>query len=493
MLLFTASCSDYLDVPVNGVLTQESFYESDKDVNAAILSAYDILTWNNNNWGWAAPLLVKTFPSDEGTAGGASPTDQPGYDSLDDYDYDSSNSVIEGMWNLAYFGVHRCNILLDNVEGDTPFKAQAIGEALGLRAYNYLELVSYFGGVPLLTSTDIRPSEYDQPRADVSAVYAQIESDLLAAIAVLPTKAEYSAADQFRMSKGACQGYLAKAYMNQGKYAEALAAVNDVVGSGAYALAEDFSSIFKLEGEFGSGSMFEAVFTPDVGYNWGTNPWDLGIGERNWESNMHIQLMGPREGEFGDAADLGVIQGWGFNYPSEKLYNAYLAEGDEVRRLATVISEDEWIAGGGTATGAAYDYTGYLRIKYGSIAAESNEVSLQQNYGTNWRLLRYADVLLVGAEAAARTGNESQALQYLNMVRERAGLAASSASGDALLGAIVNERFLELAFEGFRFNDLVRWGMAADNIEGFEDKHNLFPIPANELVRAPSMTQNPGW
>lgn len=490
----TVACDDYLDVPVNGTLTQENFYQSDKDVNSAILSAYDILTWNNNLWGWAAPVLIKTLPSDEGTSGGASATDQPDYDSLDDYDYDSANAKVEGLWNLAYWGIYRCNLVIDNVVGDTPFKEQAVGEAYALRAYNYLELVTNFGGVPILT-TQIAPSEYNQARASVADVYAQIEKDLEIAIAQLPSKDEYSAGDKFRMSSGTAQALLGKAELYQGNNAEALTAFQAVINSDVYSLEPDFAKVFTSEGEFGSGSLLEAVFTNEIGHNWGTNPWDLGISERNWEANMHIQLMGPRETEFGGASpDLGLVEGWGFNYPSAKIYDAYVAAGDEVRRAATVITEEEWNAGGGEATGNAYDYTGYLRVKYGTNPLESGEPSIVQNYGTNWRLLRYADVLLLAAEAAARDGQESVAHGYLNMVRERAGLDDITPAGNDLITAIANERFLELAFEGFRLYDLIRWGIAADNIDGFvEGKHNLFPIPANEITRAPALEQNPGW
>lgn len=495
MLMGAMACQDYLEVPVNGIILQEDYYKADTDVNAAILTAYDILTWNNE-WDWASPVFIKTLPSDEGTSGGSSPSDQAGYNTLDDYTYDSTNDKVGAFWNLNFFGVHRCNTVLDFVEGDTDFKKQAIGEAHGLRGYYYLELVSMFGGVPLLTSTDLTPDQYNVARASSSEIYAQIESDLGTAIATLPNKSQYGDSDQFRISKGAAQGLLAKALIFQEKYSEAATVVADIVSSGEFALAEDFASIFVAEGEFGSGSMFEAVFTSEVGYNWGTNPWDLGQPGAEWESNMHIQLMGPREGEFGDAADLGIVQGWGFNYPSPKLHDAYIAAGDEVRRLATVISEDEWIAGGGTATGNTHDYNGYLRIKYGSKPSESNEVSIQQNYGTNWRLLRYADILLIGAEAEFRNGDMDQARTYLNMVRNRVGLDDVTSGGDDLFNAIVNERFLELAFEGFRFQDLIRWGLASSVLssDGFNSgKHDLFPIPNDEIVRAPALTQNPGW
>jgi len=261
-----------------------------------------------------------------------------------------------------------------------------------------------------------------------------------------------------------------------------------------YSLEPDFAKIFKAEGEFGSGSLFEGVFTSEVGYNWGTNPWDLGQSERNWEANMHIQLMGPREGDFGNTTD-GIVEGWGFNYPNPSLADAYDAAGDSIRKSATLMSEADYNAAGGEVTGEAFDYMGYVRLKYGSDPTESNDISVAQNYGTNWRLLRYADVLLMAAEAAAMSNQDGTAQGYLNQVRTRAGLGDLSSTGDQLIADIQNERLLELSFEGFRYIDLIRWGLAESVLagEGFTAKHNLFPIPANELLRASNLTQNTGW
>ena len=494
LVISVVSCQDYLDVPVNGQIVQDNFYNTDEEANAAILTAYDVLTWNMV-WDWVAPVLVKTLPTDESTAGGANFEDQLDYNTLDDYVYDEANAKVGGFWALNYFGIYRANTVLDFVEGDSDTKARIRGEALGLRAYYYMELVSMYGDLPLLTTTLITPEEYDRPRSSTSDVYAQIESDLTAAIAALPNRSEYGASDLFRLTKGAAMGLLAKAQVFQGKNSEAAATVQSIVDSGEYALEEDFASIFGLDGEFGSGSMLEAVFFNAESVAWGTEPWGA---PKEWETNMHIQLMGPREGAFGgESAGNNLREGWGFNYPSPKLYDAYIAAGDEERRLATVISEQEWIDGGGDFSGDAHDYNGFLRVKYGSKLTENSTEegsSPQLSYTTNWRLLRYADVLLIGAEGAANAGNETQAREFLNMVRNRAGLDDSTASGGDLIDAIINERFLELAFEGFRFHDMVRWGRAADNFDGFQTgKHELFPIPVQELLKAESLTQNPGW
>lgn len=495
LTIVTVSCSDFLDVPVNGTLTPDSFYNTNEDANSAVLAAYDMLTWNNNPWGWCAPVLVKTLPSDESTGGGASSGDQPDYDSIDKYSYDSGNSKIEGTWSLAYYGIYRCNLVVDNVAGDTDMKKQHIAEALALRAYNYLDIAAFYGGGPLLLTTDISPDEYDQPRVSLDVMYDQIEADLLAAMPDLPLKSAYADSDKFRMSKGTAQALLGKTRLYRKDYSGALTAFNDLINSGEYQLDPDFSNVFRTAGELGSGSIFEAVFSNDVGHNWGTNPWDLGQSERQWESNMHIQLMGPREGEFGNTTG-GIIEGWGFNYPSPKLASIYDAYGDSVRKDATIMSGDDYNAAGGSVTGNAYDYNGWLRLKYGTYPEESDmSTSIQQNYGTNWRLIRYADVLLMAAEAAAFSGDEMTARQYINTVRTRAGLSDTNASGGDLVKVLQDERMMELAFEGFRYIDLIRWGIADQELGGlgYTAKNSLFPVPANEILRAPSLDQNPGW
>ena len=437
----------------------------------------------------------QTLPSDESSGGGASAGDQPGYDALDKYAYDSGNDKIEGMWSLAYYGIYRSNLVIDNVAGDSDKKKQHIAEALALRAYNYLDIAAFYGGGPLLTTTNITPDEYNQPRVSPDAIYQQIESDLVAAIPDLPEKSAYADSDKFRMSKGAAQSLLGKARLYNKDYPGALSAFQDVINSGEYALDPDFTNIFRTNGELGSGSIFEAVFVNTAEHNWGVNPWDLGQSERQWESNMHIQLMGPREGEFGNTEN-GVIEGWGFLYPTVKMAEMFDAAGDTLRKNATLMSEADYNAAGGSVTGNAYDYNGYVRLKYGTYPDESDsETSIQLNYGTNWRLIRYADVLLMAAEAAIFTGDEDLAKQYINEVRTRVGLDDVTSTGDDLVTALQTERALELAFEGFRYIDLIRWGRAEAVLgsEGFTSKHQLFPVPADEILKASAMDQNPGW
>jgi hypothetical protein len=218
-------------------------------------------------------------------------------------------------------------------------------------------------------------------------------------------------------------------------------------------------------------------------------------GGRAAESNIYIHLMGPNSEYYKKAPGDSLVGGWGFNVPRAKLYQAFVDAGDAVRRKYTIMSEAELKSKGGDWTAPGYfDYEGFFSRKYGAFTGERNSAD-NQSYGTNWRLIRYADVLLMAAEAYYRAGEEARARQELNKVRSRVQLADITASGNALFEALVSERQRELALEGFRYVDLIRWGLAAQELGplGFvAGKHELLPIP-NAEVRSAGITQNPQY
>lgn len=491
-LMTMLACSDdYLDKEIYGRKSTEEFYQTDQDAFRATIAVYDILQYHYNN-GWSSAYLVKTLPSDEGTAGGGGSSDQPAYQNLDDYTYDSQNGAILGAWRMAYYGIFRANKVINLVEPANDFRKALIAEAKTLRAHNYFELVSMFGDVPLILAEPDQ-SEYQQERVASTKVYDQIEKDLREAIEVLPLKSEYSAADKFRVSKGTAQALLGKAYLYQEQWDSAAYFLDAVIASGEYDLHDNYADNWTEAGEFSEESVFEVQFVSSVGYDWGNFPWGDG---RLQENNIHVQLMGPRGDFYTPAPGDSLIGGWGFLYPSEKIYNAFVNVGDSARKVNTVMSEAELEAAGGAWNGTnVWDYNGYLRRKYGTYSGQTNTGAVAElNYGTNWRLIRYADVLLMAAEAHYENGNEGQARTELNKVRERADLPDVTAAGDALFEAIVTERQLELAFEGVRFLDLIRWGRASQELGslGFEAKHQLYPIPFDDVVRG-GLKQTDGW
>lgn len=487
LLVMTSGCKKFLTQEVPGAFAETDFYKTDQDATQAVTGVYDMMQAHyNNNWG--SLYMVKTLLTDEGNCGGSDAGDQPGYQTLDDYNFDATNDKVRDAWRMCYFTIYRANKVVNNVDANNALRRRLVAEAKTLRAYNYLELVSLWGDVPLILN-DVPPAQYTSTgRKPKAEVYAQIVKDLQEAIPNLPLK---NAAEKFRVSKGTAQGLLGKAYLFQQKWTEAATELEAVITSNQYSLASSVGAAFSKNEEFGSESLFEISYTNMRSYDWGNFPWGSAP-----ESNIHIQLMGPRGDYYTKAPADSLIGGWGFIYPRQKLWDAFITAGDVNRRRQTIMSQAELVAAGGNwSNPSAWDYTGFFQRKYGSFLTQTGGPIGELNYGTNWRHLRYADILLMAAEAFYRSSNETKARTYLNLVRNRAGLATISPTGTALFDAIVTERQLELAFEGSRFVDLVRWGKAAQELGslGFRTgKHEVLPIPDYD-VRAGGLTQNPGY
>jgi hypothetical protein len=489
-MMVTSGCKKFLDQEVPGAFAEQDFYKTDEDAIQAVTAIYDMMQAHyNNNWG--SLYMVKTLLSDESNAGGSDAGDQPGYQTLDDYNFDATNDKVRDAWRMCYFTIYRANKVINRVEPASDLRKRLIAEAKFLRAYNYFELVSLWGDVPLVLD-DIPPAQYTstgrKPKADV---YAQIEKDLNEAITALPLKTTFGGADKFRVSKGAAQALLGKALLYQQKYSDAATQFENVITSNQFSLAPSIGAAFSRNYEHGPESLFEIAYSSTRSYDWGNFPWGAAP-----ESNIHIQLMGPRGDYYTKAPSDSLIGGWGFNLPRQKMWDAFIAAGDVQRRQQTIMSVGELIAGGGNwSNPTAWDYQGFFQRKYGTFTTQTGGPISELNYGTNWRQIRYSDVLLMAAEAYNKSAGDMKALQYLNMVRQRAGLSPVSSSGSALFDDIVKERQLELAFEGFRYTDLVRWGKAAQELGslGFmQNKHGLLPIPDYD-VRTAQLTQNPGY
>ncbi|WP_126245663.1 RagB/SusD family nutrient uptake outer membrane protein [Chitinophaga rhizosphaerae] len=495
-LLLGAGCGKgFLEQDIPGRMPLEGYYKTDADARTATFAAYDMLQ-AEYNWGWGSPLLLKTLPSDESNAGGNGPGDQPHYQALDNFTHDAQGESILWVWRMNYFGIYRANQVINRVAGTSDLQKRYIAESKVLRAYYYSELTALWGDVPLVLK-DLEPSEYTQTKRIARAeVYAQIEKDLQEAIPVLSVRSGLPAAERFRVSKGTAQSLLGKVYLYQKKWALAAEQFNNVINSGEYDLEASVAMAFSQKGEFGIESVFEVPFTDQKRYTWDNFPWDR---FREIESNIHIKLMGPREEHYTRMTGDSLDGGWGFNVGKKKLFDAFVAAGDVVRRKQTMFSVAELTAGGGKfADPTVWDFEGYIQRKYGSfstVTTNPDDGTPDLNYGTNTRLIRYADVLLMAAEAYYRAGNEGRARAELNKVRKRAKLADVTAAGDALFDAIVRERQLELAFEGLRYLDLVRWGRAEAELGplGYKpNKHELLPVP-DEDVRIGHLEQNKGY
>ncbi|MBT1705731.1 RagB/SusD family nutrient uptake outer membrane protein [Chryseosolibacter indicus] len=493
-ILSLASCDDFLDQTVQGQLLENEFYLSDQDALQAVNATYDILGAEYNT-AWNSLYLLKTLPSDESNAGGANNGDQPGYQTLDDFTLGSLNDKVVAIWANLYATVYRANKVINNVKPENDLRKRVIAEAKVLRAFAYFELVSLWGEVPLVLE-EVDASKYASTgRVEKQAIYTQIETDLTEAIAILPMKSQYSAGDKFRWSKGAAQALLGKAHLYQEEWANAVTQFNYVISSNEYALEDSVQHVFAKSGEFGIESLFELSFVNTEKYDWGNFPWSA-----KPESNIHIQLMGPRSDYYKPMNGDSLTGGWGMNVAKKKIYDAFVASGDENRRKVTVFSVAELKANGGDwTTDNSWDFEGYWQRKYGSFSKQTGTPTPELNYGTNFRLIRYADVLLMAAEANYRNGDEGTARTLINTVRQRKGTSLppidNSVTGNALFQALVTERQLELAFEGFRFLDLVRWGLAEQELGslGFQKgKHEVMPIPYVDATSY-GLPQNDGY
>jgi hypothetical protein len=381
-------------------------------------------------------------------------------------------------WN--YTGITRANYILEHKDNiDFPRKAHILAEAKFLRAYYYFELVKYFGDVPLIIDKRIGIEEARTiPRAPKAEVYAQIEADLIAAAAVLTPVA----AQKGRATRGAAKALLGKVYLYQNKYTEAAATFDEIIDSGQYSLYPDYSQLFSVAAENNSETIFDVEYTGLEGGSYGCLIC--------LEGNAAVGFQGIRQ-------YTGPVYGDGnsYNLPTPELYAAFSPI--DPRRAATVLDIEAFIAAQTNPASITYaigagGHTGYYNNKYikkqGEIGLPDNDLTSPVNY----RVLRYADVLLMAAEAHYQLGNPSRATALVNQIRQRAGIPGASVNS---IDKVYNERRLELSGEGLRFFDLVRTGQAAQYIPGFVvGKHEVFPIPQVEIdLAGGTWSQNPGY
>ena len=487
--MITGSCKKFLTNEIPGAYPEDDFYKTDEDVTQAVTGVYDMMQAHYNS-SWASLYMVKSLLTDESNCGGSNAGDQPGYQTLDDYAFDATNDKVKESWRMCYYAIYRANKVINKSDDLTPLRKRLIGEAKFLRAYNYFELVTLWGDVPLVLN-DIPPSQFTStPRAPKASVYAQIEKDLAEAADALPLKTAYSGDDKFRVSKGSAQAMLGKTLLFEEKWLEAATQFDLVINSNVYSVAPSIASVFNQAGEFGQESLFEINYSNTRSYDWGNFPWGAAP-----ESNIHVQLMGPRGDYYTKAPADSLISGWGFIRPKQKMWDAFIADGGVARRNQSIMSQVELVAAGGNWSAPNdRDYEGFFQRKYGSFNNATGGPIGELNYGTNWRHIRYSDVLLMAAEAYYRT-DENKARGYINQIRQKRGVPDVTATGIALFDAIVRERQVELAFEGVRFQDLVRWGKASAELGflGFvAGKHEVLPIPDYD-IKTGGLSQNPGY
>ena len=515
LLMFTVSCDDFVEVDPIGPVADNYFNEAE-DFEKALIGAYDILQtsfWN---------VQLSTIATPDINAGGdASNYDQPTLQDVDKMIHTESTYVqIRDVWQNMYAGMNRANLVLSSQDKlSFEGKDNVMGQAYFLRAYFAFELAKFFGDIPLKVNTEAQPNRIDNSQVlfgdqyqinrvgGVSKVYDLIAEDLKEAISLLPD----SQTDVWRVSKMATRALLGRVLLYNQKYEEAAEQLQLVIDSNQYRLlahGEEFNGIWTASAENGPESLFEIQYTSVEGAG-----WDCIICSEGTYMPKFNNPRGPYSGE-------DYIAGWGFNLPTNQLYDAYKA-GDSRRDLTIWDLRDD------TTRSKGREDIGFFTKKY--LATKENEIIRSGadplNYANNYRAIRYADVLLMAAEAYAQSGNDALAEGYLNDVRARAfgdnSQDYTSAEG-SLFDVIIEERRLELIGEGHYFFDLVRTGKAKEAFDAYNawvsstnptwndgaqdvaflpiqytvNKNEVFPIPLVELELANALDrwgQNQGY
>lgn len=475
--MFPGCTEDFLDETTEYTIDSENYFNSEEDYYNALIGVYDVLQSTYVN------VLLGEIASDNTLSGGESATDVIGFQQVDEMTHTPVNDNLDDVWDWNFAGVQRANYILefqDKIEFEG--KEQIIAEARFLRAYFTFELVKWFGPIPL--SGDKRFKLGDEktiPRSPVSEVYGQIESDLQYAIEHL----DYTAPQVGRVTKGAAQALLGKAYLYQEDFQKSAAVLTDLINSGQYHLYgtqgdEDYKDLFEYIGENSGESVFEIQYTGAEGAGFGCLQCS--------EGNVAVGFQGIR-----NYSGPLFESGYSFNVPVQEVYDAFTE--NDIRRDYSILDIEAWAEETGASYSEGYKHTGFFNRKYLPRKNDNlGDANLTQP--NNYRAIRYADVLLMAAEALVRGDiDESRARTYLNMVRTRAGLQPVDSAGSTLLDIIYTERRLELVGEGHRFFDLVRTGRAAQEIEGFTTgKNELFPIPLEEIEFSQgNWEQNPGY
>lgn len=472
------SCSDsYVEVPPEYSIDSENYFNVEEDYEQAIVAAYDLLQTTYLN------SMLGEIASDNTLCGGESSTDVPGFQQIDDMIHTSNNDNLQDLWNWMFSGVQRAAYVIEfKDKTDFDGKERLIAEAYFLRAYYNFELVKWFGPIPIKQAGRfVVGDEENIVRSSVEEVYALIEQDLLNAIESLPITAPQAG----RVTLGAAQSLLGKAYLFQAKFSDAAAMLDNVINSGQYQMVSDYDEIFEHEGENGPGSVFEVQYTDAEGASFDCFQCS--------EGNIAVGFNGIRQYN-GPVFD----SGFSFNVPTQELVDAF--EAGDLRKDVAILDIAAWATRFGATYGTGFEHTGYFNRKYIARKGDTNIGDQNLTNPNNYRAIRYADVLLMAAEAYSKktSPDDTKARQYLNQVRERAFGTTSNAvnaSGTALQEAILRERRVELAGEGHRFFDLVRTGKAVQEIDGFTlNKNELFPLPLEEIQFANgNWEQNPGY
>ncbi|SDB27103.1 Starch-binding associating with outer membrane [Flavobacteriaceae bacterium MAR_2010_188] len=394
---------------------------------------------------------------------------------FNDFDYVATNLLSTSWWNAHYEIIFASNEIINIIEETgTTDEGSLINaaEAKVMRGWMYFELRRDYGEVPIITATIDNPEDAIAPKATVADIDALIESDLTFAAQYLPlTWPNFPG----RATSGFANSMLAKLYLYQENWQKSYDKSMEVINSGVYMLDPDLVNLFEIGGDNGVESIFEIQ--------------QLVTDNENFADNYFLS-QGVRGAGVWDL-------GWGFNVPTQQLVDAF--EAGDKRKNNTILysGQDDNGFGSGTLPAVPPLPQPYWNKKAYTKQAVRNEFNMNFNRWENIKIVRYADIILMAAEAANELGMTSEAVDLVNQVRSRAGLGLISVTDQASVrAAIKQERRVELAMEEYRFYDLVRWGDAVSVLGslGYEAKNALYPIPQEAIDQAGGvLVQNPNY
>jgi len=526
-VLCLSGCKDYLTEIEPGTTLLEDFYTSTDAAVQNVTGCYTPLMWEFNNT-YLSEWFIGDIASDDALKGGGNTTDMADAYDIENWRTTAQNTLLLDFYRANFQGIGRCNLALEYI-GKTEvgiddrftqsMKNRLLGEVYFLRAYYYFRLVRVFAGVPMPLKVLKSSEDWGMSRSSVNEVYTQILKDLELANQYLWVKSAYDAADLGRATKGAAQAMLMKTNLYMASpywqkydiskspadcYKDAKAWGDSIITSGEDDLCENYEDNFTVAGENGIESVFEIQYAEVA---WG----DYGEGFGYTAGSFTQILIRSRNSSIGG--------GWGFNHPTQNLYDEFEAE-DSIRRAVTILIPSIEIDSAYTPqSDETYLGNNMLNNKYGmyrdplTVGGGFGKWSLHASRGPlNNRQIRYSDVYLMYAEACLGAGDAGTAKNYIDKVRARVGLAGVPVADNA---ALRHERRCELAMEGHRWFDLVRWeGVAGTGLKAHMDaykltettdaqhhmqefiagKHEIFPIPQEEIQLNPTpMEQNPKY
>ena len=484
LTLLLSGCDFLNRSPYDSVDTSQGF-QTLADAEAAINAAYQPLQWAKlyNMRIWTLDIIAGN--SEVGAGGG---TDGEETVDLANFIADADNFAALDLWRGPSPGILRCNFVLQKVPAmniDETIKNRILGEAHFLRAHYYFLLVRLFGGVPLQTEPADSNSDLLLPRASAEEVYELIVEDLDQAITLLPKRSAYTLEHIGRATKEAAMAELARVYLTHYQDYEHYQLVVDLceeIRKMGYQLEADYADLWNPSKQNGVESIFEVQYYGKTNYDFWSNE-----NQASWLSTF----TGPRNS--------GMAAGcYGWNQPTAEFVSQY--EIGDVRKEKTVFYTGCPTFDGMTYS-SAYSTTGYNVRKFLLTKTQSPDYNTSNQ---NWVVTRYADVLLMKAEALNEMGQTTLAEAPLYEVRCRAGLTNRSTieglSQMQMREKIIHERRMELAFEGHRWFDIIRYkdNYALNFLHSIgktaaTSKHLLLPIPTQEREANPKLTQNPGW